>query len=114
MYEDVLIETADVKLALSRLPADVLNAREQRLKRAMVLSSQQRYLPDEVAEKIDPWQPYLQPYPLGRYSVLARGLRAASPEHREALALRPGPTASTYTLYVGLNVCHHRVRPRVA
>ena len=28
----------------------------------MVLSSQQRYLPDEVAEKIDPWQPYLSPY----------------------------------------------------
>eukprot|EP00325_Prymnesiales_sp_UTEX-LB-985_P024041 CAMPEP_0174722988 /NCGR_PEP_ID=MMETSP1094-20130205/39767_1 /TAXON_ID=156173 /ORGANISM="Chrysochromulina brevifilum, Strain UTEX LB 985" /LENGTH=106 /DNA_ID=CAMNT_0015923947 /DNA_START=16 /DNA_END=336 /DNA_ORIENTATION=- len=62
MYEDILIETADVKLALSRLPAEVLNAREQRLKRALVLSSQQRYLPDAVAEKIDPWQPYLAPY----------------------------------------------------
>ena len=37
-------------------------AREQRLKRAMVLSSQQRYLPDEVADKIDPWRPYLSPY----------------------------------------------------
>jgi len=57
-----MIETTDVKLALSRLPKDVLNAREQRLKRAMVLSSQQRYLPDMVAEKIDPWQPYLSPY----------------------------------------------------
>mmetsp|Transcript_33580 Transcript_33580/g.88386 ORF Transcript_33580/g.88386 Transcript_33580/m.88386 type:complete len:105 (-) Transcript_33580:435-749(-) len=62
LYEDVMIETTDVKLALSRLPKDVLNAREQRLKRAMVLSSQQRYLPDMVAEKIDPWQPYLSPY----------------------------------------------------
>jgi len=62
MYEDVLIETADVKLALSRLPKDVIMAREQRLKRAMVLSSQQRYLPEEVAAKIDPWQPYLTPY----------------------------------------------------
>jgi ubiquinol-cytochrome c reductase subunit 7 len=62
MYEDVMIETADVKLALSRLPKDVLSAREQRLKRAMVLSSQQRYLPEEVAAKIDPWQPYLSPY----------------------------------------------------
>ena len=62
MYEDILIETADVKLALSRLPADVLNQREQRIKRALVLSSQQRYLPEEVAEKIDPWTPYLQPY----------------------------------------------------
>eukprot|EP00900_Chrysochromulina_parva_P024730 jgi/Chrpa1/6891/Chrysochromulina_OHIO_Genome00002170-RA len=62
LYEDIMIETTDVKLALSRLPKDVLMAREQRLKRAMVLSSQQRYLPDEVAEKIDPWQPYLSPY----------------------------------------------------
>merc|ERR1719502_2353540 len=62
MYEDIMIETADVKLALSRLPKDVLMAREQRLKRAMVLSSQQRYLPEEVADKIDPWQPYLSPY----------------------------------------------------
>ena len=62
MYEDIMIETADVKLALSRLPKDILMAREQRLKRAMVLSSQQRYLPEEVASKIDPWQPYLSPY----------------------------------------------------
>ena len=57
-----MIETTDVKLALSRLPKDVLMAREQRLKRAMVLSSQQRYLPDEVSSMIDPWQPYLSPY----------------------------------------------------
>lgn len=42
LYEDVLIETEEVKLALSRLPKDVLNAREQRLKRAMVLSSQSK------------------------------------------------------------------------
>ena len=40
LYEDVMIETAEVKLALSRLPKDMLDAREQRLKRAMVLSSQ--------------------------------------------------------------------------
>ena len=40
MYEDCLIETEEVKLALKRLPPELLNAREQRLKRAMVLSSQ--------------------------------------------------------------------------
>jgi len=62
LYEDVLVETSSVKLALSRLPKDVLNAREQRLKRAMVLSSQQRYLPEDVAAKIDPFEKYLQPY----------------------------------------------------
>lgn len=59
LYEDLLIETDDVKLALSRLPKDVLAAREQRLKRALVLGSQQRYLPDEVADKIDPFEKYL-------------------------------------------------------
>ena len=42
MYEDALVETEEVKLALSRLPPHLLNAREQRLKRAMVLSSQQK------------------------------------------------------------------------
>ena len=62
LYEDILVETQSVKLALSRLPKDVVNAREQRLKRAMVLSSQQRYLPEEVADKIDPWKTYLLPY----------------------------------------------------
>jgi ubiquinol-cytochrome c reductase subunit 7 len=62
LYEDILVETADVKLALSRLPKDVLSAREQRLKRAMVLSSQQRYLPEAVAAKIDPFATYLSPY----------------------------------------------------
>ena len=62
LYEDLLVETADVKLALSRLPKDVLAAREQRLKRALVLGSQQRYLPDEVADKIDPFERYLSPY----------------------------------------------------
>jgi hypothetical protein len=42
LYEDVMIETEEVKLALKRLPKELLNAREQRLKRAMVLSSQQK------------------------------------------------------------------------
>ena len=62
LYEDILVETQSVKLALSRLPKDVVNAREQRLKRAMVLSSQSRRLPEEVQAKIDPFETYLQPY----------------------------------------------------
>ena len=37
-----MIETEEVKLALSRLPKELLDAREQRLKRAMVLSSQSK------------------------------------------------------------------------
>lgn len=44
LYEDVLVETPDVQLALKRLPKDVMDARELRLKRAMVLSSQQKRL----------------------------------------------------------------------
>ena len=62
LFEDVMIETANVKLALSRLPKDVLLSREQRLKRAMVLSSQSRQLPEEVQAKIDPFATYLAPY----------------------------------------------------
>eukprot|EP00316_Scyphosphaera_apsteinii_P003323 CAMPEP_0119310096 /NCGR_PEP_ID=MMETSP1333-20130426/17698_1 /TAXON_ID=418940 /ORGANISM="Scyphosphaera apsteinii, Strain RCC1455" /LENGTH=104 /DNA_ID=CAMNT_0007314213 /DNA_START=107 /DNA_END=421 /DNA_ORIENTATION=- len=62
MYEDCLIETENVKLALKRLPKDILVAREQRLKRAMFLSSQHKTLPTEVAEKLDPWESYLTPH----------------------------------------------------
>ena len=35
LYEDVLIETDEVKLALSRLPKDIMNQREIRLKTLM-------------------------------------------------------------------------------
>ena len=62
LYEDVLVETEEVKLALSRLPKDVMNQREIRLKRAMVLSSQQKRLPPEVVAMQDPFKPYLAPY----------------------------------------------------
>merc|ERR1712113_891195 len=61
MYEDCLIETENVKLALKRLPKEILIAREQRLKRAMFLSSQHKSLPPEIAEKLDPWESYLNP-----------------------------------------------------
>ncbi len=62
LYEDALVETEEVKLALSRLPKDVFNAREQRLKRAMMLSCSHKTLPAEVAERIDPFESYLGPY----------------------------------------------------
>lgn len=62
LYEDVLVETPDVQLALKRLPKDVMDARELRLKRAMVLSSQQKRLPPEVAAMHDPFKSYLGPY----------------------------------------------------
>ena len=56
MYEDALVETEEVKLALSRLPAAVFNAREQRPNRAMGLSCQQKTLPPDVAAQIDPFE----------------------------------------------------------
>ena len=62
LYEDVMIETADVKLALKRMPKELMVAREQRLKRAMMLDTQQKTLPPEVAAQIDPWQSYMGPY----------------------------------------------------
>ena len=58
----MLFRSDEVKLALSRLPKDIMNQREIRLKRAMVLSSQQKRLPPEVVAMQDPWKPYLSPY----------------------------------------------------
>ncbi|KAJ1625328.1 cytochrome b-c1 complex subunit 7 [Pavlovales sp. CCMP2436] len=49
-YEDLYIETADVKLALSRLPKEALVAREQRLMRAMDISMKHKFLPDHIAQ----------------------------------------------------------------
>jgi hypothetical protein len=43
-YEDLYIETADVRLALSRLPKEAIVAREQRLKRAMDLSMKHKFV----------------------------------------------------------------------
>jgi ubiquinol-cytochrome c reductase subunit 7 len=38
----------DIKEALARLPREVVDARNQRLKRAMDLSMKHQYLPDDV------------------------------------------------------------------
>uniref|UniRef100_K3ZY52 Cytochrome b-c1 complex subunit 7 n=1 Tax=Setaria italica TaxID=4555 RepID=K3ZY52_SETIT len=46
----------DIKEALSRLPREVVDARNQRLKRAMDLSMKHKYLPDEVQT---PFRSYL-------------------------------------------------------
>ncbi|KAM0907233.1 hypothetical protein ACQ4PT_016242 [Festuca glaucescens] len=42
----------DIKEALARLPREVVDARNQRLKRAMDLSMKHQYLPDDVKVKI--------------------------------------------------------------
>lgn len=49
----------DIKEALRRLPREVVDARHQRLKRAMDLSMKHEYLPDHVQAMQTPFRSYL-------------------------------------------------------
>ncbi|MCO5562967.1 hypothetical protein L7F22_016603 [Adiantum nelumboides] len=61
-YDDLYDESQDldIKEALSRLPQSVVDARNQRIKRAMDLSMKHSHLPKELQEKQTPLEPYLQ------------------------------------------------------
>ncbi|KAG7031782.1 Cytochrome b-c1 complex subunit 7-2, partial [Cucurbita argyrosperma subsp. argyrosperma] len=50
----------DVKEALNRLPREIVDARNQRLKRAMDLSMKHQYLPDNLQAMQTPFRSYLQ------------------------------------------------------
>ncbi|KAL6955625.1 hypothetical protein U1Q18_021820 [Sarracenia purpurea var. burkii] len=50
----------DVKEALNRLPREIVDARNQRLKRAMDLSMKHEYLPDDLQAMQTPFRNYLQ------------------------------------------------------
>ncbi|XP_028752141.1 cytochrome b-c1 complex subunit 7-2 [Neltuma alba] len=50
----------DVKEALNRLPREIVDARNQRLKRAMDLSMKHEYLPDDLQAMQTPFRSYLQ------------------------------------------------------
>jgi len=50
----------DVETALERLPQEVIDARNQRLKRAMDLSMKHAELPKEMQEKQTPFAFYMQ------------------------------------------------------
>ncbi|MED6203795.1 Cytochrome b-c1 complex subunit 7-2, mitochondrial [Stylosanthes scabra] len=50
----------DVKEALNRLPKEVVDARHQRLKRAMDLSMKHEYLPNDLQAMQTPFRGYLQ------------------------------------------------------
>ncbi|MED6110938.1 hypothetical protein PIB30_047692 [Stylosanthes scabra] len=50
----------DVKEALNRLPKEVVDARHQRLKRAMDLSMKHEYLPEDLQAMQTPFRGYLQ------------------------------------------------------
>ncbi|XP_057477275.1 cytochrome b-c1 complex subunit 7-like isoform X1 [Actinidia eriantha] len=50
----------DVKEALNRLPREIVDARNQRLKRAMDLSMKHEYLPNDLQVMQTPFRNYLQ------------------------------------------------------
>ena len=50
----------DIKEALNRLPREVVDARNQRLKRAMNLSMKHEYLPEHMQAMQTPLRSYLQ------------------------------------------------------
>uniref|UniRef100_A0ACD5UZC6 Uncharacterized protein n=2 Tax=Avena sativa TaxID=4498 RepID=A0ACD5UZC6_AVESA len=70
----------DIKEALARLPREVVDARNQRLKRAMDLSMKHQYLPDDVKALQTPFKSYLS-------DMLA--LVKKEREEREALGALP-------------------------
>lgn len=59
-YEDLLIETPDVRAALDRLPHDEYIARNRRLKRAIDMSLKHEHM--DPKDALDPYTPYLRPY----------------------------------------------------
>ena len=62
-YDDLLDPSGnmDVAAAMSRLPQEVLDARNQRLKRALDISLKHTYLPKDLQAKQKPLEPYLRP-----------------------------------------------------
>ncbi|KAL9400299.1 hypothetical protein Peur_009260 [Populus x canadensis] len=50
----------DIKEALNRLPREIIDARNQRLKRAMDLSMKHEYLPEDLQAMQTPFRSYLQ------------------------------------------------------
>ncbi|KAI5665213.1 hypothetical protein M9H77_24536 [Catharanthus roseus] len=53
-------EDLDIKEALNRLPQEVVDARNQRLKRAMDLSMKHQYLSDDLQAQQTPFRSYLK------------------------------------------------------
>lgn len=74
------MEDLDIKEALDRLPREVVNARNQRLKRAIDLSMKHEYLPEDLQAMQTPFRSYIQ-------DMLALVKRER--EEREALGALP-------------------------
>ncbi|ESQ32084.1 hypothetical protein EUTSA_v10005137mg [Eutrema salsugineum] len=61
-YDDLYdpLYDLDIKEALNRLPREIVDARNQRLKRALDLSMKHEYLPDNLQAMQTPFRSYLQ------------------------------------------------------
>ncbi|CAD5166979.1 cytochrome b-c1 complex subunit 7-2, mitochondrial-like [Musa acuminata AAA Group] len=61
-YEDLYdpLYDLDIKVALARLPREVVDARNQRLKRAIDLSTKHEYLPEDLQALQTPFRSYLK------------------------------------------------------
>ena len=53
-------EDLDIKEAMNRLPREIVDARNQRLKRAMDLSMKHEYLPEDLQAMQTPFRSYLK------------------------------------------------------
>ncbi|KAK1420992.1 hypothetical protein QVD17_23008 [Tagetes erecta] len=60
-YDDLFdpMESLDIKEALARLPREIVDARNQRLLRAMDLSMKHEYLPKDLQAQQTPFRSYL-------------------------------------------------------
>ncbi|KMT16839.1 hypothetical protein BVRB_2g043200 [Beta vulgaris subsp. vulgaris] len=74
------LEDLDIKEALDRLPREIVDARNQRLKRAIDLSMKHEYLTDDLQAMQTPFRSYIQ-------EMLALVKRER--EEREALGALP-------------------------
>ncbi|XP_042479780.1 cytochrome b-c1 complex subunit 7-2, mitochondrial-like [Macadamia integrifolia] len=61
-YDDLYdpLYDLDIKEALTRLPREIVDARNARLKRALDLSMKHEYLPEDVQAMQTPFRSYLQ------------------------------------------------------
>ncbi|KAI3513777.1 hypothetical protein L1887_11930 [Cichorium endivia] len=60
-YDDLFdpMESLDIKEALARLPREIIDARNQRILRAMDLSMKHEYLPKDLEAQQTPFRSYL-------------------------------------------------------
>ncbi len=60
-YDDLLINSPDVKEAVNRLPEDERQARYARMKRASDCDVKHKYIPEHLRDEKDVFVPYLTP-----------------------------------------------------